>query len=139
LWGRDYDDAQSNKNYQFISIFLLSGFALALAESSPPEPPSRLSMFAHDVTNWVDHIITDAKHIITDDEHISADADHISTDATDADHIRAGADHRRVTHSPPLPRRRPSAPVASGQELSEFVSAPVASKKKTPTSVQIND
>ena len=40
--------------------------ALALAQASPPdptEPPSRLSLFAHDVSNWVDHIITDAKHI----------------------------------------------------------------------------
>ena len=103
-------------------------------------------MFVHDVTNWADHIITDAKHIVTgadhistDADYISTDADHISTDATDADHIRTRADHHRASHSPPLPRRRPSAPVASGQELSEFVSAPVASKKKTPTPVQIND
>jgi len=82
-------------------------------------------MFADDVTNWLDRIITDAKHIITD-------ADHIST-------VTTGIDHHRVTHSPPLPRSRPSAPVASSQELSEFVSAPVASKKKAPTPVQIND
>jgi hypothetical protein len=127
----------------FSLFFLLSGFALALAQApppEPPEPPSRLSMFAHDVTNWVDHIITDAKHIITNDDHISTDADHISTDD---DHVSTGADRHRATHSPPLPRPRPaellSAPVASSHKLSEFVSAPVASKKKMPTPVQIND
>jgi hypothetical protein len=127
----------------FSLFFLLSGFALALAQASQPEPtepPSRLSMFVDDVTNWVDHIITDAKHIITDDDHISTDADHISTDD---DHVSTGADRHRATHSPPLPRPRPaelaSAPVASSQELSEFVSAPVASKQKTPTPVQINE
>jgi len=31
-------------------------------------------MFAHDVSNWVDHIITDAKHIITDADHTNTDA-----------------------------------------------------------------
>ena len=121
----------------FSLFFLLSGFALVHAQVPPPEPtepPSRLSMFAHDVSSWVDHIITDAKPIITDADHINTDADHI-----DADHVSTGTDHHRVTHSPPLPRSRPSAPVASSQELSEFVSAPVASKKKAPTPVQIND
>ena len=47
-------------------FFLLSGFALAHAQALPPEPtepPSRLSMFVHDVTNWFDHVITDAEHI----------------------------------------------------------------------------
>jgi hypothetical protein len=56
----------------FSLFFLLSGFALAHAQvppSEPTEPPSRLSMFAHDVSSWVDHIITDAKHIITDADH----------------------------------------------------------------------
>ena len=89
-------------------FFLLSGFALAHAQALPPEPtepPSRLSMFAHDVSNWLDHIITDAKHIITDADHINTDADHISTDA---DHVSTGTDHHRVTHSPPLPRPRPA-------------------------------
>jgi hypothetical protein len=120
----------------FSLFFLLSGFALALAQASPPdptEPPSRLSLFAHDVSNWVDHIITDAKHIITDAKHIITDGDHASADAdhisTDADHVSADADHHRVTHSPPLPRPRPA----------ELASAPAASKEKTPTPIQIND
>jgi hypothetical protein len=111
----------------FSLFFLLSGFALAHAQVPPPEPtepPSRLSMFAHDVSSWVDHIITDAKHIITDADH--TDADHI---ITDADHVSTGADHHRVTRSPPLPRPRPA----------ELASAPVASKEKTPTPIQIND
>src|SRR6516162_9862840 len=83
----------------FSLLFLLSGFALVHAQVPPPEPtepPSRLSMFAHDVSNWLDHIITDANHVVT------------------------GADHHRVTHSPPLPRPRPaelaSAPVASKEK-----------------------
>ena len=124
----------------FSLFFLLSGFALVHAQVPPPdptEPPSRLSMFAHDVSNWVDHIITDAKHIITitdntDADHINTDADHISTAdhvSTAAHHVSTGADHDRVTHSPPLPRPRPA----------ELASAPVASKEKTPTPIQIND
>ena len=131
----------------FSLFFLLSGFALVHAQVPPPEPtepPSRLSLFVHDVTNWADHIITDAKHIITGGaDHINTDDDHISTDAADAGHLSPGADHRRATHSPPLPRQRPakraSTPIASSQELSEFASAPVASKQKTPAPVQIND
>src|SRR5215469_3775182 len=106
----------------FSLFFLLSGFALALAQASPPdptEPPSRWSMFVDDVTTWADHIITDAKHIVTGADHVSTDADHIST----------GADHHRATRSPPLPRPRPA----------ELASAPVASTEKTPTPVQIND
>jgi hypothetical protein len=116
----------------FSLFFLLSGFALVHAQVPPPEPtepPSRLSMFAHDVSSWVDHIITDAKHIITDADHTDADhtnADHINTDA---DHVSTGADHHRVTRSPPLPRPRPA----------ELASAPVASKEKTLTPIQIND
>jgi uncharacterized protein involved in copper resistance len=121
----------------FSLFFLLSGFALVHAQVPPPEPtepPSRLSMFAHDVSSWVDHIITDAKHIITDAKHTDADhtdADHTDADHinTDADHVSTGADHHRVTRSPPLPRPRPA----------ELVSAPVASKEKTPTPIQIND
>jgi hypothetical protein len=104
----------------FSLFFLLSGFALVHAQVPSPEetePPSRLSMFAHDVSSWVDHIITDAKHIITDADH------------TDADHVSIGADHHRVARSPPLPRPRPA----------ELASAPVASKEKTPTPIQIND
>jgi len=125
----------------FSLIFLLSGFAPALAQGSPPEPtepPSRLSMFVHDVTDWVDHITTDAKQIITGADHISTD-DHT---ATDADHVSSRAERHRTTHSPRLPRPRPpklASAVASNQELSEFAPAPVASKKKTPTPVQIRD
>src|SRR6516225_2862338 len=106
---------RARRTASFSLFFLLSGFALAFAQASPPdptEPPSRLSMFVHDVTNWADHIITDAKHIVTG-----------------ADHISTGADHHRVTRSPPLPRPRPAA----------LASAPVASKEKTPTPIQIND
>jgi hypothetical protein len=125
----------------FSLFFLLSGVALALAQASPPEPtepPSRLSMFVHDVTDWVDHIITDAKHSITDADHISTD-DHTTTSA---DHISTGADRHRASHSPPLPRPRQAkraSAVASNQELSEFAPASVASKKKTLTPVQIRD
>ncbi len=111
----------------FSLFFLLSGCALSHAQVPPSEqtePPSRLSMFAHDVSSWVDHVITDAKHIITDADH--TDADHINTDG---DHVSTGADHHRVTRSPPLPRPRPA----------ELASAPVASKEKIPTPVQIND
>jgi hypothetical protein len=120
----------------FSLFFLLSGFALVHAQVPPPEPtepPSRLSMFAHDVSNWVDHIITDAKHIITDADHTNTDADRISADAdhtnTAAVHVSTGADHHRATHSLPLPRPRPA----------ELASTPVASKEKTPTPNQIND
>jgi hypothetical protein len=108
----------------FSLFFFLSGFALAHAQVPPPEPtepPSRPSMFAHDVSSWVDHI-TDADHTDAD----RADADHINTDA---DHVSTGADHHRVTRSPPLPCPRPA----------ELASAPVASKEKTPTPIQIND
>src|SRR5215472_7249234 len=92
----------------FSLFFLLSGFALVHAQVPPPdptEPPSRLSMFAHDVSNWVDHNITDANHINTDADHISTAAHHVSTAAH---HVSTGADHDRVTHSPPLPRPRPA-------------------------------
>jgi hypothetical protein len=97
-------------------FFLLSGFVLvhAQAPAAPIEPPPALSAIVHDFTRWLDHIGL------------------------------TGADHHRVnSHSPPLPRPRPperaSAPVASNKELSEFAPAPVPSKKKTITPVQIND
>ena len=66
----------------FSLFFLLSGFALVHAQVPPPEPtepPSRLSMFAHDVSNWVDHIITDADHTNTDADRISTDPDHTNS------------------------------------------------------------
>jgi hypothetical protein len=65
-----------------------------------------------------------ASSLVSDADH--TDADHI---ITDADHVSTGADHHRVTRSPPLPRPRPA----------ELASAPVASKEKTPTPIQIND
>jgi hypothetical protein len=99
----------------FSIFFLLSGFALVHAQAppAPPEAPSRLSLFVHDFTTWLDHVGgTDVKH------------------------------NRVVSHSPPMPRPRPverASAVASNQELSEFAPAPVASQKKTPTPVQIRD
>jgi hypothetical protein len=98
----------------FSIFFLLSGFALAHAQASPaPDAPSRLSLFVHDFTTWLDHVGgTGVKH------------------------------NRVVSHSPPMPRPRPverASAVASNQELSEFAPAPVASQKKTPTPVQIRD
>jgi hypothetical protein len=100
----------------FSLFFLLSGFALVHAQAppAPAESPSRLSAFVRDFTTWLDHVGgTGAKH------------------------------SRVVSHPPPLPRprqtERASAAVASNQELSEFAPAAVASKKKTPTLVQIRD
>src|SRR6516162_190589 len=113
---------RATRTASFSVFFLLSGFALAFAQASPPgptEPPSRLPMFVHDVTNWVHHIVTEGKHIISDNDHISTDADHIGTDD---DHVGTSADRHRTTHAIPLPRPRPaelaSTPVASSQELS---------------------
>jgi hypothetical protein len=149
----------------FSLFFLLSGFALAFAQASPPdptEPPSRLSMFVDDVTNWWDagaehirhgltnwwdHIGTGTEHISTDADHISSTSDHRpiilltspSLDTPQRGQPAAGAsgsstglintDAGRVAHSPPLPRPRPA----------ELASAPVASKEKAPTPIQIND
>jgi hypothetical protein len=102
------------KTASFSVFFLLSGFALVHAQApEPTEAPSRLSLFVHDFTTWFEHIrSTRAKH------------------------------NRVVSHSPPLPRprqaERPSEAVASKQ-LSELAPAPDASKKKTPTPVQIRD
>jgi hypothetical protein len=100
-----------------LSLFvLLSDFALVHAQAppAPAESPSRLSAFVRDFTTWLDHV-----------------------GGTGANRSRV------VSHPPPLPRprqtERASAAVASNQELSEFAPAPVASKKKTPTLVQIRD
>jgi hypothetical protein len=102
------------RTISFSFFFLISGFALvhARAQTASAETPSRLSAFVHDFTKWVDHV--------------------------------TGANHGRVvSHSPPLPRPRPAerapAAVASNQALSEFARAPVASKKISPTPVQIRD
>ncbi len=103
----------------FSLFFLLSVFAPAHAQEAangaPSEAPSPLSAIAHDFTTWLNHV-----------------AD------TGANNHRAGR------HSSPLPRPRPaaelaSAPVASNKEWSEFVPSPGASKKKSPTLVQIKD
>ena len=81
---------------------------------APTEVPSPLSTIVHDFTTWVNHIR-----------------------GGDANHHQAG------NHLPPLPRPRPealaSATVAPNNELSEFAPAPVPSKNKTSTPVQIND
>src|SRR6201987_6199002 len=85
----------------FSLFFLLSVFALVHAQVPPPEPtepPSRLSMFAHDGSSWVDHIITDAKHIIPD-------ADHTAAAHTDADHINTEADSFSTAPAPHLATR----------------------------------
>jgi hypothetical protein len=102
------------KTSSFSLFFLLSGFALVQAQTppAPTETPSRLSLFVHDFTTWLDHA------------------------------GGASAKHNRAV-SPPLPRprqaERASAAFASNQEPSEFAPAPVASKKKTATPVQIRD
>jgi hypothetical protein len=101
---------------RFSLFFLLSGVALVHAQAppAPAESPSRLSAFVRDFTIWLDHV-----------------------GGTRANHSRV------VNHPPPLPRprqaERASAAIASNQQLSEFALAPVASKKKTPTPVQIRD
>jgi hypothetical protein len=101
----------------FPLFFLLSVFAPAQAATSGPstEPPSRLSALVHDFTTWLNHV-TGAR----------------------------AKNHQAGLFSPPLPRPRPAAdpasmPVASNKEWSEFVPPPVASKKKMPTPIQIND
>jgi hypothetical protein len=92
----------------FSIFFLLSSFALIHAQvpPAPPEAPSRLSLFVHDFTTWLDHVGgTSVKR------------------------------DRVAGHSPPLPRPRPAeraSAVASNLELSEFAPAPIASRK-TPT------
>jgi hypothetical protein len=98
----------------FSLFFLLSGSALVYAQApAPTETPSRLSLFVHDFTTWLDHV--------------GGNGD---------------KRNRVVSHSPPLPRPRPaegaSAAVASKQ-LSELAPAPLASKKTTSTPVQIRD
>jgi hypothetical protein len=101
----------------FSLFFLLSVFAPAQAVTSgpPTEPPSRLSALTHDFATWLNRVT-----------------------GTRANNHQAGR------HSPPMPQPRPAAepaamPAASNKEWSEFVSPPVAAKKKTPTPVQIND
>ena len=102
----------------FSLFFLLSGFAPAHAQVPPPEPtepPSRLSIVAHDFGTWLSHVTGTRRN-----------------------------DHQADRHSPPLPRPRAAAergpkPVASNKEWSEFVPPSGASKKETSAPVQIND
>jgi hypothetical protein len=103
----------------FSLFFLVSVFAPAHAQAAangaPSEAPSPLSAIAHDFTTWLNHVTGNGAN-----------------------------NHRAGRHSSPLPRPRPaaepaSAPVASNKQWSEFVPSPGASKKKTPTLVQIND
>jgi len=104
----------------FSLFFLLSLFATAHAQAAtsgaPIEAPSPLSAIAHDFATWLNH-----------------------------DAGNGANNHRAGRHPSPLPRPRPAAelashPVASNMEWSEFVPSPGgASKKTTPTPVQIND
>ena len=98
----------------FSLFFVLSGIALVHAQTppAPTETPSRLSLFVHDFTTWLDHV-----------------------GGTRANHSRV------VNHSPPpLPRprlaERVSGAVASNKE---FAPTPVAPKKETLTPIQIRD
>ena len=103
----------------FSLFFLLSLFAPAHAQAAtsgaPIEAPSPLSAIAHDFGTWLNRVAGN------------------------------GANNQRTgRHSSPLPRPRPAAalashPVASNKEWSEFVPPARASKKTTPTPVQIND
>jgi len=109
--------ARVARTASFALFFLLSVFAPAQAATSgpPTEPPSRLSTLVHDLSTWLNHVTG----------------------------TRAN-NHQADRHSPPLPRPRPAAepvpkPVASNREWSEFVPPSVASKRKTPTPIQIND
>ncbi len=102
----------------FSLFFLVSAFAPAHAQATASdaqtEAPSPLSAIAHDFTTWLGHVAGDANK------------------------------DRTNRHPARLPRPRPTAkpastPVASSSKhWSEFVPAG-ASKKKTPTPVQIND
>jgi hypothetical protein len=106
------------RTVSFSLFFLLSIFAPAHAQAAtsgpPAEPPSRLSTLVHDLNTWLNRV------------------------------TGAGANDHHASHLPPLPRPRPAAepaslPVASNREWSEFVQPAVASKKKMPTPIQIND
>jgi hypothetical protein len=111
--------ARVSRTASFSLFFLVSVFApahaQAAASAAPTEAPSPLSAIAHDFTTWLNHVAGNGAN-----------------------------NHRADRHSSPLPRPRPaaelaSAPVASNKEWSEFAPSPGASKKKTPTLVQIND
>jgi|SRR5689334_15103018 hypothetical protein len=101
----------------FSLFFLLSVFALAVAQAetsgAPIEAPSPLSAIAHDFATWLNRVAGNGAN-----------------------------NHRTGRHPSPLPRPAAelvSHPVASNNQWSEFVPAPGASKKTTPTPVQINE
>jgi hypothetical protein len=95
----------------FSLFFLLSGSLVYAQAPAPTETPSRLSLFVHDFTTWLDHI-------------------------GGAKHNRVVSHSLPL----PRPRQaeRASAEVAPKQ-LSELAPAPVASRKATLTPVQIRD
>jgi hypothetical protein len=95
--------------------FLLSVFARAQAATNgaPNEAPSPLFAITHDFTTWLNQVAGNGAH-----------------------------NHRAGRHPSPLPRpagELASKPAASNKEWSEFVPPAGASKKTTPTLVQIND
>ena len=104
----------------FSLFFWLSFFAPAHAQAAtsgaPIEAPSPLSAIAHDFATWLNRVAGNGAN-----------------------------NHRAGRHPSPLPRPRPAVElashlVASNKEWSEFVPPPGgASKKTTPTPVQIND
>jgi len=100
----------------FSLFFLLTVFAPARSQEAvngaPSGAPSPLSAIAHDVTTWLNHVAGNG-----------------------ANNHRADRPSSQTRLAPKLP----SARVASNKEWSEFVPSPSASKKKTPTLVQIRD
>jgi hypothetical protein len=119
LQGANMMNATVLRIASFSLFFLLSVFALAVAQAetsgAPIETPSPLSAIAHDFATWLNHVAGNGAN-----------------------------NHRTGRHPSPLPRPRPAAelvshPVASNNQWSEFVPAPGASKKTTPTPVQINE
>jgi hypothetical protein len=98
----------------FSLLFLLSLFAPVHsqepANASSSEARSPLSAIAHDFTTWLNHVAGNG-----------------------------AKNHRAGRPSSQLPQTRPASALASNKEWSEFMPSPGASKKKTPTLVQIRD
>jgi hypothetical protein len=102
----------------FSLFFLLSVFALAVAQAETSgaaiEAPSPLSAIAHDFATWLNHVAGNGAN------------NHRASSVTIAATAAGGGE--LVSH-----------PVASNNQWSKFVPAPGASKKTTPTPVQINE